>query len=217
MSNALFLRQITNFVDRNMSPAALSASLAKTAQDVLAALISSGAAPPQYTRYVDGKQGAPESSVSPDGVIYYAFNLLPDIVAFAIAFLRQRSPGGLNPDTEPFRDSFFIAVNGRLIRPNDFRSDKVPVGAQIVIGNTRPYNRLVDVQIAGRRRVRYAVPPNLYLDAGKAIERRWGGVVRAYRHYNIVFPGKYVLKTGDRRGKPVQSPGLIIEPRGSVT
>lgn len=213
MSGALFARQVAVLVDRTLSPTAISAALAQAAREGLAAAISSGAAPPLYTRYVDGNVGAPETSVRPDGVIYYAFNLLPDIVVFAIAFLRERSPRG-GADGQSFRDSFFIAVNGRLIRPADFRADKVPARAQIVVGNTVPYNRLIDVQMAGTRRIRYAVPPNLYLDAAATIERRWGGAVRAYRHSNIVFPGKYVLKTGDRRGKPVYSPGLIVEPRG---
>lgn len=215
MSGHLFSRQIAVIVDRTLSPQAISATLARTAREGVARAIASGAAPAMYTRYVDGREGAPEESVRPDGVIYYAFNLLPDLILFLIGFLRERSPRGL-ADGVAFRDSFFIGVDGRLVRPQDFRAAKVPPRAEIIIGNTVPYNRLVDVQMAGQRRVRYAVPPNIYLDAAAAAERRFGGAFRVVRLYNVVFPGKYVLKTGDRRGKPVYSPGILIEPKGGA-
>ena len=85
--------------------------------------------------------------------------------------------------------------------------------SEVFIANAEPWNRLVDVQLAGGKPVRFSVPAEMYLDCAKAISRRFGNSVSADREYDIDFPGKYRLLTGPRQGKPVQSPGLVIRAR----
>lgn len=224
MSGA-FRQQTSVFINQNLSPEARSAFLAKTAREGVADLVASSRAPPNYTRVVDGAVGAPESSVKPDGVIGYRFQYLGEIAAFALAFLQGRSPsghgaGGSRMYRSAYRDSFYLGLArgtgepGRFVQARQF--NPLTMGAdvaEITIGNLQPYSRLLDVQFAGQRRVRYSVPPGIFEDAVRAVNQRFGNQVTARRAYRQKFPGIYLLKTGRRAGSMVESPALIIAGR----
>ena len=204
MSGA-FSRQVDVFISRNLSPAAQSAALAETARRGVADLIASGMASPRYRRSVDGVPDAPESAVKPGGVIVYRFDFLGEVVAFALSYLQARSPFR----SGDFRKSFYVGIDGKFVAASAFNPATMGHAAEIIIGNTQPYNRLVDVQMAGGQRVKFSVPADMYSDAAAAVRTRFGNLVRAYRNYNLSFPDKHRLQNG----KPVQSPGLVIAVR----
>lgn len=213
MSDALFRRNIAVFADRVLGPEARSELLARVARERLALAQASGAAPRDFVRYVDGVEGRPEDQVRHDGVILYRFRFLANAAAFALAYLVGRSPSG----SGNFKRGFYVAPgvtedgdNARSLTMEQFRPDLIgPNVRSITIGNVVPYNRLVDVQMAGGQRVRFSVPADLYADAAREVQRRYPGI-RARRDYTRTFPDQYILKTGPRRGKPVHSPVLIM-------
>ena len=213
MSGAAFRRNVDVWVQDNLTAEARSALLARTARQKLAELQAQGRAPRHFTRYVDGMEGAPEDSVRPNGVILYRFRFLANAAAFALSYLQARSP----VRSGAFRAGFYLGVGGdrdgdggRFLRAADFVPAAVTGDVQaIVIGNVEPYNRQVDVQMAGQRRMRFTVPANMYADAASAVRARFPGV-SARAVYSRSFPGQYVLRTGPRAGKPVHSPALVI-------
>lgn len=263
MSQAeFFAARLGEWVDRNLSPEAQSAHLARTAKRELARLQGTGRASQNYVRYVDGKAGMPEEMVrpAPDGLIFYRFAVLGPVAAFALGFLTARSPKGsgdyaksfylgistkdtqLNPAFFPTRITsgkqkgrftFSTAPapaplsGGRFVPMAQFNPQKVTADvAEIVIGNTQPYSRKVDIQIVGGRKLSFSVPPGLFDDCVKAIKARFDDIVEVKRIYTINFPGQYRLKrtqlrkkgrhagkVGRAAGSPVESPAIVITPR----
>lgn len=209
--------KFTLYAQQNLSPAARSARLATFARARLDETIKSGRGSPRYTRLVDGLAGRDESQVRGDGAgrIDYLFQHVGPAALRAIEFLRGRSPNGAvsnRPDHRKFRDSFYVGVNGRLILWSNFNPDMVPGDAEIVIVNTAPDNRKVDVQMIGKQSLRYAVPEGLYDDAARMLRREFPALT-AKRVYSMKFSGQYILQRGDKAGTPVQSPALIITTR----
>ncbi len=117
---AVFRRNLQLFVDRTLSPAAQSARLAQAAKAEVARLIATGRASPNFIRFVDGVEGAPEESVKPanDGAIVYRFPVLGRVCMFALTFLVERSPQRsqmpINEKTGKiahFRDGFYFGIS----------------------------------------------------------------------------------------------------------
>ena len=186
----------------------VSAALAKHARAELARVIASGEAPDSYRRFVDGRQGAPEEEVRPDGVILYVFDYIQNAAAFALSFLVQRSP----ISSGAYRRGFWLAsgLGGRMIPAASVAWNKLDPSAPLYIGNFEPYSRKLDVQFLGGRKLQVSVPPGIFEDAAGAVNDAFGAMVRARRS---VVAGTYHLKTGRRQGQDVQSPVLIIEAR----
>lgn len=214
-------QQVQVFVDAALSPAARAAQLAAVAKQGVADLIASGQASPRFQRFVDGRADAPEESVDGrHGVILYQFSSVADATAAALDFLRARAPAR----SGDYRNSFYVAVDGRFIPARMFRMDSVPPSAEIVIGNTEPYSRKVDVQLVGSKPLRFSVPPGLFDDAARDLRRRFGNTVTVKRVYSMNFPGQYRLRQTTHRagshrvarkaGTLVESPALIIRPVG---
>jgi hypothetical protein len=202
-------RQVSKlFVERELSGPARSAKLAAFARTGLAELIASGKASPSYRRFVDGREGAQESDVRPDGVILYEFSYIAEAVLFAITFLQGRSP----VRSGRFRESFIVAVDGRPIPARQFQPRSVPLTAEVIIYNKQPYSRKVDVQTVGGRRLRFSTPAGLFDDCARAMKRRFGNSFTAKRLYSVAAPGQYVLRRGPKKGRRVDSPAVVITP-----
>jgi hypothetical protein len=226
-----YMREIRLFIAQHLDPAASALVFAKEARSQVADMVASKAVPPRFRQFVDGREGAAFESVKPGGSIALEFTYNADVLAFALAFLYQRSPTGPMPTSgprlyrRPFRESFWVSINGRYIRPGELNLSSVPDGpADLIIGNVQPYARKVDVQRIGNRVLHFNRPADLYADAARAINAQFGNVVQAKRVYNINFPDKYTIKQTQTRagthgrvkrwaGTPVESPALIINPR----
>jgi hypothetical protein len=203
---AAFRSTVRVFINNELAPAAQSARLAEAARAGVADLIAAGRASKRYALFVDGHDAMSEDGAR--AVISYRFNYIADAALLALKTLQDQAPvasGG-------YRESFFVSVNGRLIRADQFTPSAVPYDAEIIIGNTAPFNRKVDVQFSGRVRLRYSNPPNEYENARQAVLAQYRTVVKAVRLYNISFPGQYVLKRGSKAGSYSQSPALSITP-----
>jgi hypothetical protein len=206
------------FADANLSPRALSARLEAVAIEARTEAVAAGDAPPRWATFVDGRPADTEAGAHRS--IEYQYNALPDVVTFALAFLRARSPVGHGT----YRDSFYIGVDGRFVSAAQFSADSVPHTAEIVIGNTQPYSRKIDVQFNGTRALHFTVPAGLFDDTVSAVKGRFGNILGTVKRvYDIDFPGKYRLQhhqrrhTGKRAGRIVrgagsytQSPALVI-------
>lgn len=199
-----FRQDIQVFRDANLSPAAQSARLAKVAREAVAELIAANRATPRYTRSVDGRPGADESSVLPDGRISYAFHYIGDAAEFALTFLRYRA----SPIASGrYRDGFRVSVDGRPFDVRTFDKTKIPPGAEVFVYNVEPYSRKIDVGMSGTRTLRYRIPSGLFEAAASAVRRQFGNSVSAKRLYTVRFPGQGRAK---HSGRIIDSPALAI-------
>lgn len=193
---------LTKLVQDGLAPAVQSKILADFARAGVAELIASGRASPKYKRFVNGTEGLLEDAVKPDGTIAYRFGYMGEVAVFALEFLKARSP----VRSGKYRDSFIVAVNGRPISQANFAPDSVPNDAELYIYNSQPYSRKVDVQLVGKKPLKFSVPPRLFEDAAAAVRGRFGNLVTAQRLYTLDFSGKKVTK----KGRKVEYPALKI-------
>lgn len=208
-------RQLTIMLDQQIGPEAMAARLAAFSKRQLARVIARGEGSPYYETIVNGTTGAREESVKPPGDIVHLFNWWPQVLIFGIQFLRQRSPAS-SPDSPrgrlPYRDRFFVLANGTGVNPRQYHT--IPLDAEVIIGNSAPYHRKIDVQMIGREPVRINVPPGIMEDAAQAIATRFGSIVTAKRTYTLFFSGQYEIRRGPDAGKFVHSPGIVITRKG---
>lgn len=194
-------------------PAVRAAKLADTARAGLAGLIATGQASPSYRRYVDGIEGRLEDQVKADGTIAYRFSYTTEVILFALAYLRDRSPVGSGPG-ERYRDSFVITIGRTTFPATEFDPARFPEGSDIYITNLQPYGRKVDVQLVGKKVLKYSVPRGLFEDAATATRRRFGNLLDVWRIYTVDFPGRWVTRRPfSLEAKAVEYPALMIQHR----
>lgn len=121
-------------------------ALAAFAKNSLADVLAGGAGP-RYERFVNGRHGAPEESVSAPGPIVYEFSLWEPIITFALAELRKRSP----TKSGRFRNSFIVLANQKLV--TDY--DTIGPEDEVIVTNFQPYVRKAENGLLGTKR--YAI------------------------------------------------------------
>lgn len=136
-----FSRSIRAFADRALSPAALSRHLATVARQARDELIREGSAPDSYETFVDGRRGAAEETVRPDGAIVYRFNLLGLAARLALDTAVRMSPRAPHEGGD-FANGWVVAVDGK---PWIGALTDIPAGAEVMIVNTVPYARKIQV------------------------------------------------------------------------
>lgn len=153
--------------------------LVRTAKREHAIIMRTSPQPVTFTRFVDGRKGAPEETVNPFGVIVYQYPRLDVVVEFALETLRRLSPvrSGL------YRSSHTLYLNGTPVSNlSRYRS-----GDQIIIGNPLPYARKIEV---GSMKMR--VPGQIYERAVRAVNRRYGNVAKAVFNFRGFISGSVV-------------------------
>ncbi len=204
-------RNIRLFRDQALSPAAQSARLAAVAIQVRDQAVRSGDAPPHWTTNVDGRQGAPESSVRPDGFILYKFNVMGLAAKAALQLCKERSP----VRSGRYRDSWVVVVEGK---PWNGDVADVPDGAEIMIVNPQPYARKIDTGAMKKM----SVPPGIVEAVRQSVQRKFP-TVNAARAFVTVPSGllenaPYTLRRNGRAkdrtaGKAITYPALILTRR----
>lgn len=199
---ALHLQRQLEVAGRGIAPEAIAAQLAAFAISERDELIRSGRASPRWRRFVNGRPDVPEAAVVLPGPIAYEFSVMDQVVEYALAFLRQRSP----VLTGAYRASHYVMVRGVRTAP-----EAIPPGAEIWILSDLPYARKIEVGA-----MRMSKPPKLYEDATNAVRKRFGGVVDVGIQF-VFVPWAWRLKRdqgrrGRRRGDPVTFPALILRP-----
>jgi hypothetical protein len=101
--------------------------------------------------------------------LVFRYLAMQDIVDFALATLRDRSPVGSGADKHPglYRDSHIVFLNGQLAPGNDVSAFKP--GDQINIANPVPYARKIE---AGRGQM--SVPGHVYEETAQLVAGRYG-------------------------------------------
>lgn len=152
-----FDRQIA-FATDGIAPENIAKELAKFARAELAKAIAAGASP-NYDRYVNGRQGAPEESVTIPGGILYVFSNWPLVINAALAELQKRSPRR----SGRFASSFVVLANQTVT--TDYGS--IPAAAEVIIFNAQPTSRKAEVG-------RLGIPARRLFDGTKsALSRRF--------------------------------------------
>ncbi|MBF0869719.1 hypothetical protein [Gluconobacter japonicus] len=203
-------RNIRLFRDQALSPAAQSAYLARVAINARDTAARRGDAPPHWTTNVDGRQGAPESSVRPDGFILYKFNVMGLAAKAALQLCKERSP----VRSGRYRDSWVVVVEGK---PWTDDVADVPEGKEVMIVNPQPYARKIDTGA-----MKMSVPPGIVEAVRQSIQRKFP-TVNAARAFVTVPSGlldnaPYILRRNGRAkdrtaGKAITYPALILTRR----
>ena len=205
-----------------LSPSEASNMLAHHAVNLKNSLIAEKRASTRYTTAVDGVLGRDEYSVSPDGTIFYRFDYGSEVAAYAME-LAHTEYGVIgarhgDPKLPHYKDAFFIAANGFAIQPESY--EDIPFGSTIVLGNTNPSSRKLDVGKIGTRRIRVEVPSGFMERIAAGVNRRWGRFVRAQRVWDVKWTSiqgieRHIINSPGKKGsrKPVQSPGVEIIPK----
>jgi hypothetical protein len=189
--------RLESIVLDHLSGPAAQAALVQFARGNLAAAIASGEGSDQFETIVNGRRGAAESSVQMPGPIVYQFSWMPDVVASAFSFLRQRyTKRNPEPDTGGhYADSHFIMQNGKKISIGE-----IVDGVEVVISNDQPYSRKMQLGSTG-----YLLGKGIYSEARQYLVKRWSNLVRVDMSF-IQLAGGHVLESE----KSLRYPALII-------
>ncbi len=190
-----------------LPPAARSKLLADHARRARDALVRAGRAAPAWQTFVDGREGAAESAVRPDGRILYVFSSIARAAAFAQSYLVGASP----VLSGSFRRAWLLLVDGRR-----WTADiaAIPPGAVVHLVNTSPYARRLEV---GKRR-RPGLGFKLIENARQQLQRRHPELVFERRF--LAWGEAYVLKGSQGRrkdrasGQRITLPALEIRRKG---
>lgn len=175
--------------------------LAAFARASVAELVTSGQATADYERFVNGRAGAPEESVELPGPIVYVFTNWRLVVEAALEELERRAPR----KTGRYSRSFLVVSGGSEV--TDYST--IPPGAEVVILNSQPYTRKLEVGAAGAAGARH------FDLARGGFNRRFAGAFRAQVQFLNVSPGlrpgmPYILKRGGRSRRKERQAGQAI-------
>jgi hypothetical protein len=156
-----------------------------------------GVAPP-YDVYVDGNEGAPLTSVKPDGVIRAEFHLFGEVLAWIATQLQTHSP----------------VLTGRYAKSHELFADGVqtdnpnnpPPADEYVFTNIQPYARKIE------RGKSSQAPDGVYQAVATLAQRRFGNIAKITFSYRTAIGGGLVGgKAGDR--SDVRNPAIIVKLR----
>lgn len=206
-----FARNIRLVADQKLSPLALSSYLAEAAIRQRDALVRSGDGATSWDTYVDGKKGAQEYSVKPNGVILYHFNALPEAAIQAVTLAMQRSP----VRSGRYRRAWLVVVNGKVWSED---LSAIPSGSEVMVLNPQPYARKMDT--GG---MKTSVPPGIVEYVRQRILRRFPTlkVERAFVNIpsGMISGAPWILRRSSGRsqarqaGQPITYPALILTQR----
>lgn len=209
---ASFRETLTLYKSKELSSAALSLRLATATADYRDSLIRAGRASPKYETYVDGSRSDNMNTVKRSILIDFDYG--SDAAGFVLGYLIAGSP----ERSGRYAKSFMVSVNGAPgIPAAQFDATKTDSQSTIIIYNTQPYSRKVDVQMIGTRRLRYKSQQFLFQAAVDQAKKRFGNQANIVRIYNVNFLGKYVTKvhqfrlTGKNAGKIARPAGTSID------
>lgn len=171
----------------DLQPEAINRELAKFAKDELAKAIDGGEASSIYTRYVGGREGAPEESVQVPEAIVYDFSYWQPIIAFALEALRKRSP----VLTGRYQSTHVVMIGSQVVAPDV----EIAADEEVMLVNTQPYARVLEVG-----NVRVKAPGDAIYQATRQVVQRQFGKAVDIRFRMVTIPGGYRLKGRFRRG-----------------
>jgi len=192
-------RELELFVKEDLGPKARSAMLAAFAAEVIAEAAQQNAKVlgrvPPYDVYVDGREGAPLTSVKPEGTIRAEFQLVNEALAWIATQLQMHSP----------------VRTGRYAKSHELFADGVdtenpnaaPPAEEYVFLNTQPYSRKIE------RGQSPQAPDGVYQAVATLAQRRFGNVAKITFAYRTAIGGDIIGgKAGDR--SDMRNPAIIV-------
>ena len=177
-------KDIELMILESFSPAERSALLAQFAIETLADAEATdtaalGYTPPHQT-FVDGREGAAEESVRPDGVIVYTFDIILDLFAWIDDQLRIHSPVGSGKDKHPglYQKSHMFFADGVEADPL-----APPPAKQYAFVNAVPYARKIEAGESPQ------FPDGVYESVVHLAAQRYGNVAKIQFTWRGVVPG----------------------------
>lgn len=195
-------RSIRLVIDRTASPEAQSQLFAKFARQKLAEGEAAnarvlGSVPPHETT-VDGRKGASEDTVRPDGVIHYEFELVDDVILFISEQLVQHSP----------------FLTGRYAHSHSLFADGVEVDIAALPPLAKQYTFVAGTAYARKieRGQSNQAPDGVYEAVAALASKRFGNVVQIRFGYRQVGEVSADLVGGARRAakKALQQPSITV-------
>ncbi len=163
-----------------------------------------GRVPPHKT-FVDGKEGASEDSVRPDGgVIIYEFELISEALIWIGEQLVANSPVGSGRDPHPgqYKSSHTLFADGREIP----LGQEAPVADEYVFLNALPYAAKIERGLSPQ------FPDGVYQSVAALASSRYDNSARITFAYRAPLGGNLV---GGRFGNRSENrvPAIIVKPR----
>lgn len=187
-------------VARQATEEATKRLFVKTAKARHAEVMRTEPRPVRFTRNVDGREGASEESVRPDGVITYIYPRLDAVVQYALEVLFDLSP----VLSGEYRNSHTLFVEGAAAR--DLKGWS---GGEIVISNTVPYARKIEL---GVMKMRVPGSSRVYDMAEREVRARYGNIAAIFYTYRgIVGGGVSSGRAGNK--SDLRYPALVIRER----
>lgn len=149
---------------------------------------------PTHRTFVDGAEGKPLESVRPDGRIVFEFEIRSDIATFIAAELKRLSP----VLTGAYLRGQKVFADGREVVPGE----AMPLAAVLTFLATVPYSRKIE---AGRMRMRVPGTSQVYQQAAKAAQRRFGNLA------SIRFT--YAATAGGKAARASRNPAIVVTMR----
>jgi hypothetical protein len=207
-------KDITAFVDAALSPKAQSKAIADFAREELKRIERQhrrvlGRAPKHET-IVDGRQGASEDSVRPNGTIVYEFGIIADALVWIAEQLERHSPRR----TGVFAASHTLFADGVRADPK-----KPPAAEEYVfLSLDRPekVRALEGDPQTGRKPHSSKAPNGVYEVVADLARRRFGNQASVHFTYHAPFGSSFRGLTGKARRqaeKDVRVPAIVVVPR----
>jgi len=206
-------RDLELMMEASLGPKARSAMLAAYAAEAIADAAQQnkralGVVPP-YEVYVDGAEGAPLTSVKPDGVIRAEFQLVNEALAWIFEQLQMHSP----------------VLTGQYARSHELFADGVDVGnpnvapeaEEYVFLNTQPYARKIEgyrglAGVVHRAPSSPQAPDGVYQAVATLAARRFGNIAKITFSYRTAISGEIIGgRAGDRSS--MRNPAIIVRLR----
>jgi len=190
-------------IARDVGPKARSAMLAEFAAEGIEDAKQQnkkalGRVPP-YSVFVDNREGAPLTSVKPDGVIRAEFELVFEALAWIMQQLQMHSPvltGRYASTHELFADGVDVE------NPN-----AAPPAEEYVFLNIQPYARKIERGLSPQ------APDGVYQAVATLAQRRFGNVANIKFSYRTAIEGAIIGgKPGDR--SELRNPAIVVKLRG---
>jgi hypothetical protein len=180
---------------------ATQAVLVKVAKREHAKVMTTSPRPVSFKRFVDGRAGALEESVKPNGVIFYQYPRLDLVAQYAMEVLFQLSP----VLTGRYRISHTLFLNGTAVK----NLKDLKAGDEVTISNPQPYSRKIEV---GAMQMRVPGTDHVYEQAKRKVQARYGNIAAVQFTFRGFVPGA-VLPGRAGNKADLRYPVLILSER----